>query len=405
MNGHNSERRAITYPVAYSVTEEAIIHITDAPRERGVRYSCVHCDQRVSAVVLVTRKTPHFRHTDPEVRCDPDAALHTYAIKMIQQTHNVAQERGIQYMLTRPCREGGYRHCQNFATEIDLAEGWECADEESIVPHTRTDLAFTHSDGRQIAVEIVNTHEMEPETESAYRSAGVPVAIVRVEWETIRDLLNGLDIHSSRNFDKDVCDECGQRQKESADRLDRRRRTVDIVLSRMDRRRSSKPLFRPWYYGKPGMFSDSPTPMYPRTQRQVFANAIILTELGFIQHNPQKPWLFRYPIHEKQNVILYADLGGSDVVPIYEDTAAMLYVFGSSLDDDDEDGHYECCSRSPISHYIIEEAGKRLQQFGVDVRTGFLSAEQMEQTDVDPLNNVDGNMLSGLLSIGVQTEV
>ena len=230
-------------------------------------------------------------------------------------------------------------------TEVDLAEGWECAVEKSIVPHTRTDLAFTHSDGRQIAVEVVNTHEMEPETECSYWNAGVPVAIVRVKWEAIRDLLHGLHISESRSFDNDVCDECERRQKEVANRFDRRRRTVDIVLSRMDRRRSSKPLFRPWYYGKPEMFSNVPIPMYPRTQRKVFANAIILTELGFIQNNLQKPWLFRYPIHEKQDVILYADLGGSDVVPIYEDTAAMLYVFGPSLNDDDEDGHYECCSR------------------------------------------------------------
>ena len=51
-----------------------------------------------------------------------------------------------------------------------------------------------------------------------------------------------------------------------------------------------------------------PTPMYPRAQRKVFANAIILTDSGSSQHNPQKPWLFRYPIHEKQNVILYTDL-------------------------------------------------------------------------------------------------
>ena len=342
----------IACPVAYSVTEEAIIHIGDAPRERGVRYSCVHCDQRMSAVVLVTRKTPHFRHTAPEVRCDPDAALHTYAIKMIQQAHADAQESEVEYMLMRPCRECEYLHCQNYATELDLAESWECAVETSIAPHTRTDLAFTHPDGRQIAVEVVNTHDMEPETEAAYKRAGVPVAIVRVEWETIGGLLDGLAIRSSRNFGSDMCDECEHKQKAVADRLDRRRHTVDIVLSKMNRRRSSKPLFRPWYYGKPKLFSDAPTPMYPRTQRKVFANAIILTELGFVQHNPQKPWLFRYPIHEKQNVILYTDLGGSDVVPIYDDTAAMLYVFGPSLSDDYDDGHYECISGSPISHYM-----------------------------------------------------
>ena len=400
MKDHNNKRRAIAYPVAYSDTEEAIIHITDAPRERRVRYSCVQCDQRMSAVVLVTRKTPHFRHTDPKIHCDPDAALHTYAIKMTQQAHADAQKCEVEYKFTRLCRECEYRHCLNYATEIDLSAGWECAVEKSIVPHTRTDLAFTHPDGRQIAVEVVNTHEMEPETEAAYRSAGVPVAIVRVEWETVGDLLRGLDIRSSRNFEKDLCEQCERRQRQATDQLDRRKRAVDIVLTRMNRQRSSKPLFRPWYYGKPGMLSGGPTPMYSRTQTMVFANAIILTELGFVQRNPQKPWLFRYPIHDKQKVVLYADLGGSDVVPIYEDTAAMLYVFGLSLDDDDS-GHYECCSGTAISHYIIEEAGKRLQQFGVDVRSGFLSAEQVERIAVEPLKNVGGKMLTELLRMDV----
>ena len=97
------------------------------------------------------------------------------------------------------------------ATELDLAESWECAVETSIVPHTRTDPAFTHPDG-QIAVEVVNTHDMEPETEAAYKRAGVPVAIVRVEWETIGGLLD-LAIRSSRNFGSDMCDECEHKQK------------------------------------------------------------------------------------------------------------------------------------------------------------------------------------------------
>ena len=87
-------------------------------------------------------------------------------------------------------------------------------------------------------------------------------------------------------------------------------------------------LFQPWYFGKPGMRSSGPTPMYPRVQRRVFANAVILTECGFKQHNTEKPWLFRYPIHRGRKVMLYADLGGSDKVPIYKDTAAMLSVSG-----------------------------------------------------------------------------
>ena len=176
-----------------------------------------------------------------------------------------------------------------------------------------------------------------------------------------------------------------------------RRRTVDRVLTRMERRQSSGSLFCPWYYGKLGEFSNHPTPMYMATQRKVFANAIILTELGFEQHNLHKPWLFRYPIHKGQRVILYADLGGSDVVPVYKDTAAMLYVFGQSLYDDDETGHAECCVGSPIVNYIVIEAAKRLQRFGVDVGTGFESPVQVERLGRDPLEAIDHDLLRGLL--------
>ena len=122
----------------------------------------------MSAVVLVTRKSPHFRHTAPDPQCDPVSALHTYAIRMIQQAHSDAQEIGSVYTLTRLC-EGQAPpppwdiKCSGYAMKINLANGWECDDEKSIVPHTRSDLVFTHSDGRQIVVEVVNTHKMEPE--------------------------------------------------------------------------------------------------------------------------------------------------------------------------------------------------------------------------------------------------
>ena len=385
-----------TYPVAYSVSDQKIISITDAPSERGRQYSCVHCGQRMSAVVLVTRMSPHFRHTAPELQCDPVSALHTYALRMIQQAHSDAQETGSEYTLTRLC-EGqappsswGIK-CSGYATEINLAEGWECDDEKSIVPHTRSDLLFTHSDGRQIVVEVVNTHEMEPETEAAYKRAGVPVTIVNVEWDTVERLLGGLLVDESRNFDSDICNKCDDRRAEAEQRLERRKRYVDNVLSRMTRQPAHSPRFRSWLYAKHS------TQMFPNTQRKVFANAKILTEVGFRQHNPSKPWLFQFLINRKEKVILYADLGGSDVVPIYEDSAAMLYVFGESLSDDIDHGHYECCTGSAISHYIIEEFGKRLQQFGVDVRTGFLAPENVEHVEVPPLNKANPEMIEDLI--------
>lgn len=296
--GEGIVMREISYPAAYSAVEQAIIRIADAPRERGKRYSCPHCGQRMSAVVQVTRQSPHFRHINPALPCDPDTALHTYAIRTIADAHAKARETGGEYLLTRLCSEKDILGCHNYAAKINLANGWECDVEKSIVPHTRSDIVFTAADGRQIAVEVVVTHEMDPQTEGAFQSARVPVVVVQVkEWSALDHLFVGLAIDDSRNFNNDICNPCAKRHEESAKRLDRRKRYVNNVLSKMTRKRAAEPLFRPWREAKDSL------PMFPLTRRRVFANAIILTELGFEQHNPRKPWLFRFTIHKKSKEI------------------------------------------------------------------------------------------------------
>ena len=57
----------------------------------------------------------------------------------------------------------------------------------------------------------------------------------------------------------------------------------------------------------------------------MFGKAAILTEMDFRQINAQNPWLFLYRFPKGVN--LYADLGGSDVVPIFGDISTMLYCF------------------------------------------------------------------------------
>ena len=136
----------------------------------------------------------------------------------------------------------------------------------------------------------------------------------------------------------------------------------------MRRQSSPQAKFHPFYEGKPKDGSVKPTLIFMKTQRKVFANAIILTELGFIQSNPaKKPWLFTKTIRKTPDVrtldvIIYADLGGTGVIPIYEDTAALFYTsleFEGPLKDPD------------MNAYIVQKFGERLQKEGVQVRISF----------------------------------
>lgn len=177
-------------------------------------------------------------------------------------------------------------------------------------------------------------------------------------------------------------------------------RVVDGAVAEMSRDAGAVTTLRPWYMGK------YQTPMYPRTQRLVFANAIILAELGFVQDNPEKPWLFRYSIHKRTRVILNADLGGSDEVSINEDTAAMLYVSGTGLADDLEEYCYplEHHTAIPIKQYIIDKFGERLQHFGVDVRTPLRAPEKLERKGVSPLLYIDPWVIEPLIKVPKQRD-
>ena len=236
---------------------------------------------------------------------------------------NAALSEGSQYLLKHSCDQRGVSGCVGHLTENIATEGNTITKESVAVSGTRSDLVVRRDGQSPILLEIVVSHWPESPNRYAYKESGFPVYLKTFQWfEDLEGLDSELVADEVINLPC-LCSPCELLQQQEEERFERRREIVDRALSGMKRAPSGTTLFRPWYHGKPRDGFSAPTTMFPKTQWPVFANALILTEMGFRQSNPQKPWLFLYQL--PKGVKLYADLGGSDVVPIYEDTAAMLY--------------------------------------------------------------------------------
>ena len=334
----------------------------------------------------------HFAHKGKSClpQSDPNNYLHQVAQDKIIVGFRNAQNTSNKYYLGVNCV-----NCQKIAATNIATDGARVDKERVVVEGTRSDIVVEVSSDKKIIIEIINTHDLESETRSRYIASGIPVFKRKVSWGTIQeldkrviadDVLNGKEMK--------ICAECRQRQsraeakqRQEQEVLERRKKVIDAALSKMVRKHCSTPSFCTWFEVSKANWSPSmrPVRMYPDTQRLVFANAIILTELGFEQHDLRKPYLFRYVIRSKDpRIVLYADLGISDVAPVYENTAAMLDI-------------PELKGQPKLEKYAIDSFGRALQKTGVNVRTGFESVAHIEQKNVDPTRYVSKAMLNSLI--------
>ncbi len=379
-------KKDILYQYALDATGQRrhIKHL-DAPRP----YQCGDCGSEMIAKRGQVRRW-HYAHK-ANVACvpkpDPDNALHQYAQDIIIESFRQHQSDGAEYRMGTRCSGFMSDSCSQIIDENIALPGAVMEKEVSIIPNTRSDVVLTKPDGIRVIIEVVNTHPVDPNTRKLYECSSIQVFVKNLTWENLNELHTAYIADTGLNI-ASLCIRCNKqrrdrevREAERMEILKRRKRIVDAVIKKMSRVRQSTPKFHPWFYGKE--MWGRPVKMFPKTQRLVFANAVILTELGFVQHNPQKPWLFRYKIRDR--IFLYADLGGSDVVPIYEDTAAMLYI--PDLQDEPE-----------IEQYVINEFGNALQDYGVDVRTGFIATAHVDRREgIDSTCQVDESMLNSMV--------
>ena len=366
-------RTNILYPLARSETGRAA-HIREALK--GHSYECFGCSAPMVARQGLKRQW-HFAHKPPFERCaDPDKALHDTATAMIIRGFSDALDRQGEYRLGCPCGE-----CRRTVSRNIAVPGAGVETERSIVAGTRSDLVVGQPGRSPVVIEVVVTHDLEPEARGAYTNSGIPVLKVRPTWDTVAEFESAVITDDTLNVPPVKCTAC-------KDAEERRRREegqiqgrVDSMLKRMNRRQQpdpAKPPFRPWTHDQ------FERPMFPRIRQQVYANAIILTVLGFVQAQ-RKPWLFLFRL---PGGVFFANFGSTEEVAIWEDPAAYV--------------HWKLDKYSgEMESALVEGVLARCRAAGAEVRVSFYN--RMFDGQENPAGNslpdgVDRTVLTGLLA-------
>ncbi len=367
-------RTNILYPFARSEPNRAV-HVREALK--GHQYQCFGCSAPMVARQGLIRQW-HFAHKPPFDRCaDPDKALHDTATALIVQSFSDALERRGEYHLGCPCEE-----CERPVSGNAAVPGASVEAEKTIVPGTRSDLVVNRPGRGPVVIEVVVTHDVEPEARESYEESGIPVLKVRPTWDTLVQLESAVNTDDTLNIPRIVCATCRGAAKRKRRQEEKDRRRVDSMLKRLNERRQStvtKLPFRPWTHDK---FQQ---PMFSHIRRRVYTNAIILTELGFTQAK-NKPWLFLFRLPGGGAV--FANFGATEVVPIWEDPAALIHW--------KLDGHSE-----EMEAAVVEGVLARCRAAGADVRVSFFNLvfdQQDGPVETNPTGSVDRRVLNKLLA-------
>ena len=364
----------ILYPLARDEIGRAV-HIREALK--GHPYQCFGC----SAPMVTrqgTKRQWHFAHKPPFERCtDPDKALHDTAKTVIMQGFSDALKQQGEYLLGCPCEECGIRVSRNIAIP-----GANIEAEKTLVAGTRSDLVVNQPAKDSVIVEIVVTHDLEPETLESYEEAGVPVLKVRPAWDTVAELGSRIITDDTLNVPPVLCAVCKDAAERQRQQQEAARRHADSMLRRLNERKRSNPTklpFRPWTHDHFGR------PMFPHIRKRVYASAIVLTELGFAQAQG-KPWLFLFRL--PNGGVIFANFGSTEDVPIWEDTAALIHWKLDNYSDEKESA-------------LVEGILNRCRRAGTDVRVSFYNwsfDQQEDPMEIDPTGTVDRLVLSKLLA-------
>jgi len=252
---------------------------------------------------MVVRKgkvrQPHFAHKQEGLCAEPDDVLHKTVQFLTVQAINDAVSCEQKYCLGYPCPD-----CKKDRSRDISPEVVEVKTERTVVKGTRSDIVVCRAGKPPVIIEVVVNHDLEPTTRDLYEDSGIPVFLIHPDWDNLNDFKQRVITTRTLNVDTGPCPGCVKKAENR--RLAERRKRDQVLkeLERLDEKKcvwSSLSLPRPWMTDRMG------TILYPRIRRQLYAMAIILMEMGFLQ-SKKNPSIFWFGILDNRYCV-YADLG------------------------------------------------------------------------------------------------
>lgn len=291
--------------IPYAITEDRrLLHIRDYRKGSDTAF-CLSCGD---SLIARQGKLKQWHYSHRGAQCSGEGALHQAAKLLIKQSFERALANAKDYHLRWTCP--GCRTTRS----LDCTKIARCARVESVVTDgVRADIYFCDG-SKDFCVEVVVTHDLEDATREKYREINIPLFTLKPSWQTVQSLEHGIDASEAFHLNLERCPGCRERQQEKLKRVQDREK-MRSFLEHLSPGDTSKLVF--WAMDARG------NQLYPKVKQQLYAHARNLLKIGFRQAR-KKPWLFLLPISNKRGIV-FANLGGTEEVPIWEDTSPLLH--------------------------------------------------------------------------------
>lgn len=291
--------------IPYAITEDKrILHIRDYCKESDA-VVCLSCGD---PLIARQGKVKQWHYSHRGAQCSGEGALHLAAKLLIKQRFEQALTQGKAYHLrwTCPgCSTTRRLDCTKIARHVRV--------ESAVTEGVRADIYFCEG-SKDFCVEVVVTHDLEEATREKYKVKNIPLFILRPSWQTIQLLEHVIDASEAFHLDLERCPGCRKKQQEKLKRS-QAREAMRSFLEHLSPGDTST--LTPWTADARG------NQLFPRVTQQLYAHAKNLLKIGFRQAR-SKPWLFLLTISNKRGAV-FANLGGTEDVPIWEDTNPRLH--------------------------------------------------------------------------------